>query len=230
MSIYEGFQEFMVEAPLNRRVLAFLEKLIIDGVLKPRQHLIENEISCAIGVSRPPIREALRALDVEGMVISLPNRGFTVIEFTEKDVRNIYLIRATLESLAFKLATANLSSEELESLELIYSNMAKAVEEGNVSGYFDLNSEFHNIILHAVDNEQLTKIILNLGKQVMFFRKLYIVSTSNTLQQSLRMHRSQLDALRSGDTEKAGRLRYQQIYEGGQLFRSQIQRFNKISF
>lgn len=230
MSTYDGFQTFMTEAPLKKRVLEFLEKLIIDGILKPGQHLIENEISCAIGVSRPPIREALRALEVEGMVIFLPNRGVTVAGFTEKDVRNVYLIRATLESLAFKLATANLSPEEIDSLESIYLKMAKAVEEGNVSGYFDLNHEFHCIILQAVDNIQLTKIIMNLGKQTMFFRKLYIISSSDTLRQSLAMHRNQLDALRSRDGEKAGQLRYQQIQDSGQIFRTQIQNFSAISF
>lgn len=206
----------MVEAPLNKRVLAFLEKLIIDRFFKPRQHLIENEISLVIGVSRPPIREALRALEVQGMVISIPNHGFTVVEFTEKDVRNIYLIRATLESLLFKLATSKLTSEDLNSLESIYLKMAQMIEEENVNAYFDLNNEFHNIILQAVDNEQLTRIILNLCKQVLFFRKFHIISTSSTLQHSLQMHRSQIDALRSRNGEKAASLRYQQIYDASQ--------------
>lgn len=229
MGTYDGFQKFMPEAPLKKRVLAFLEKLIIDGLLKPRQHLIETEISCAIGVSRPPIREALRALEVEGLVISVPNRGFTVTEFTEKDVKNVYLIRATLERLAFKLATAALTPKTLDALESVYRKMAKAVDEENLSGYFDLNHEFHSIILQAVNNEQLTKIILNLGKQVMFFRKLSIISTPGTLRQSLEMHRSLLDALRSGDGEKAGQLRYQQIHDAGQIFTTQIHKLNLIS-
>jgi DNA-binding GntR family transcriptional regulator len=228
MKPYAGFKEFMTDAPLKERVITFLEKFIIEGDLKPRERLIENEISRAIEVSRPPIREALRALESEGLVISLPNRGVTVAEITEKDVQNVYLIRANLESLAVKLATANLTYEKLDLLESIYLRMVQKAGEGDLSSYFQMNREFHETILQTADNEQLTRILKNLGKQTMPFR-FFIISTPGMLQKSLENHRSLLDAMQARDGEQAGRLRYEQIQNGGQILRTRIQGFDLAS-
>ncbi len=228
MKPYAGFREFMTDAPLKERVIAFLEKLIIEGDLKPRERLIENEISHAIEVSRPPIREALRALEGEGLVVSLPNRGVTVVEITEKDVQNVYLIRANLESLAVKLATANFTIEDFDLLESIYSQMVQKTGEGDLSSYFLMNREFHETILRAADNEQLTRILKNLGKQTMPFR-FFIISTPGMLQKSLDNHRSLLDAMRARDAERAGQLRYEQIQNGGRILRTRIQGFDLAS-
>jgi DNA-binding GntR family transcriptional regulator len=228
MKPYAGYKEFMTDAPLKERVIAFLEKLIIEGDLKPRERLIENEISLAFDVSRPPIREALRALESEGLVVSLPNRGVTVAEITEKDVQNVYLIRASLESLAVKLATDNLTSEKHDFLESIYLLMVQKAKEGDLSSYFQMNREFHETVLQAADNEQLTRILRNLGKQTMPFR-FFVISTPGMLQKSLENHRNLLDALRARDGEQAGRLRYEQIQNGGQILRTRIHGFDLAS-
>lgn len=221
MEPLKGFKHFLPHAPLTQRIVCFLEKLIIEGTLKPRERLIESDLSQVLGVSRPPIREALRALEREELVTFSHRRGVTITEISEKDVQDVYLIRATLESLATNLAAKNLTKEHLLKLEAIYRRMAQAAQKRDLSSYFQLNQEFHGIILEAAENQKLTKILKNLGKQTLRFRFIAL-STPGRLEQSQKNHRRLLDALKAREAKQAGRLRFEDVQSGGQTLKTQI--------
>jgi DNA-binding GntR family transcriptional regulator len=218
---FANFKTFLPEASLTEKVVGYLEKLIIEGTFKPRERLIEEDLARALGVSRPPIREALRALEREALVTFSPRRGVAVTEITEKDIQDVYLIRATLESLAVKLAAKNVSVEELEKIEGIYKQMVQAAKKKDLSLYFQLNQEFHGSVFSASKNEKLTKILDNLGKQTLRFRY-YTLSTPGRLEGSIDNHRRLVDALKSRDSRLAGRLRTKQILDGGKILKEHL--------
>ncbi len=221
MEILEGFKHFLPRAPLTERVVGFLEKLIIEGTLKPRERLIESDLSHALGISRPPIREALRALEREELVTFSHRRGVRVTEINEKDIQDVYLIRATLESLAVKLATEKLMKENLLKLEAIYKQMSQAAKKRDLSSYFRFNQEFHKKILESAGNEKLAKILQNLGKQTLRFR-FFALSTPGRLEQSQKNHRLLLNALKARNAERASDLRFENVQSGGQTLKIHI--------
>jgi DNA-binding GntR family transcriptional regulator len=215
---FASFKIFSLNAPLIERIAGFIEKLIIEGTLKPRERLIETNLSQALGVSRPPVREALRALEREELVTFSHRRGVTVTEITEKDVQDVYLIRSTLESLAVKLAAKNLTKENLIKLEALNAQMSKASQRRDVNAYFQLNQEFHEIILEAANNQKLSKILKNLGKQTLRLR-FFTLSLPGRIKKSQENHCRLLDALKAQDAEAAGRLRLEDVQSGGQILK-----------
>ncbi len=221
MERFVEFEKFLPNAPLTERVGGFLEKLIIEGIFKPRERLIETELSTALGVSRAPIREALRALEREELVTFSPGRGAMVAEITEKEIQDVYLIRTTLESLAVKIAAVKMSREILAELDAIYKLMEKAANNRELSSYFKFNQEFHDKIMDAADNEKLSKILKNLGKQTLRFR-FFALSAPGQLEQSMENHRLLLAALKSKDADRAGELRLEHIRSGGEILKTQI--------
>ncbi len=221
MERFIEFKKFLPKAPLTERVGAFLEKMIIEGILKPRERLIETELSAALGVSRPPIREALRALEKEELVTFSPGRGAMVAEITEKEIQDVYLIRTTLESLAVKIAASKMTRKILVQLEVLYKMMEKAAKNGELSSYFKYNQDFHDKIMGAADNEKLSKILRNLGKQTVRFR-FFALSAPGRLEQSMENHRLLLAALKSNDAEQASQLRFEHVRSGGEILKTQI--------
>lgn len=227
MDRFDSFKNFSPNAPLMERIASFIEKLIIEGTLKPRERLIETDLSKALEVSRPPLREALRALEREELVTFFHRRGITVTDITEKEVQDVYLIRSILESVAVKLATANITKEDLDKMEFINEQMSEAVQEGDLKSYFQLDQEFHEIILYAANNQKLSKILKNLEKQTLRFR-FFILSSPGRIEQSQEGHRNLLDALKVRDAEAASNLRLKDVQRGGQILGSYVT--NKLNF
>jgi DNA-binding GntR family transcriptional regulator len=144
-----------------------------------------------------------------------------VTEITEKEVQDVYLIRTTLESLAIRIAAAKMTGKSLVQLEAIYNLMEKAAKDKDMSAYFKFNQEFHDKIMGEVDNDKLTKILKNLGKQTLRFR-FFALSTPGRLDQSMENHRLLLAALKSRDADRASELRFEHIRSGGEILKTQI--------
>lgn len=219
-------ENFGKHLSLVDKLVNFLEKEIIEGQLKPGERLIETRLSKALGISRSPIREALRILEREGFVTVSPRRGITVSEFTNKDIDDVYKIRAPLEALAAELATANLTDENITELESIYLDMKKAAEKKDLKKYFQFSQEFHEKMLKATDNERLIKILNNFRKQILRFR-FFGLSFPERIDGSLQNHRKLLDFFRSRDVERAGNLRYE-VVENSRNFLKQKLSNNRI--
>ena len=180
-----------------------LEAEIIAGKRKPRERLIELELASAFGVSRAPVREALRMLEREGLVSNGP-RGVQVAAITSEEVTDTFEILAYLEELYTSRAAPHIGPDGLERMRRILAEMGHAVEVNDVHHYYDLNLQFHGVVRDACPNRKLVHLLENLGKQTLRYRHL-AMSLPGRLRVSLDEHREILDALVQGDAAAAGR-------------------------
>lgn len=160
--------------PLRDVVFNTLREAILKGDFAPGERLMEKQLAEKMGVSRTPIREAIRKLELEGLVIMVPRKGAEVASITSKDISDVLEVRATLEALAVKLACKKMSESELEELQQVNDDFKTAAQEKNVSVLIEKDVEFHDIIFHSSDNDKLISIINNLREQIYRFRVEYI--------------------------------------------------------
>ncbi len=188
--------------PLREVVCESLREAIRTGVLKSGERLMEIQIAEELGVSRTPVREAIRKLDQEGFVVMMPRRGAYVANMSIRDVNEIFEIRTALESLSNGLAAERITAEELESLQRLLVQIGKYIKEGNMDKIVETDIEFHDILYRAARNARLEGIISNLREQLTRFRKLSM-SYPGRLEETLEEHRAMVDAIAQGDTEAA---------------------------
>jgi DNA-binding GntR family transcriptional regulator len=181
---------------------ARLEAEIIAGKRKPRERLIELELARVFGVSRAPVREALRMLEREGLVSHGPG-GVQVAAITSQEVTHTFEILAHLEELHTSRAAPYIEPAGLDCMRRILEDMARAVEVNDVHAYYDLNLQFHQVISDACPNRRLIQLLESLGKQMLRFRHL-AMSLPGRLPVSLEEHRGILDALVLADALTAG--------------------------
>lgn len=160
--------------PLRDVVFNTLREAILKGDFAPGERLMEKQLAERMGVSRTPIREAIRKLELEGLVIMVPRKGAEVARITGKDISDVLEVRATLEALAVKLACKKMSDQELKDLEVVNDAFKKAADSKDVKTLIEKDVEFHDIIFHSSDNEKLIQIINNLREQIYRFRVEYI--------------------------------------------------------
>lgn len=160
--------------PLRDVVFNTLRDAILKGDFAPGERLMEKQLAERLGVSRTPIREAIRKLELEGLVMMMPRKGAEVASVTGKDISDVLEVRATLEAMAVKLACKKMSEQDFE--ELVYVNEAfkKAAIEKDVKTLIEKDIEFHDVIFHSSNNEKLIQIINNLREQIYRFRVEYI--------------------------------------------------------
>jgi DNA-binding GntR family transcriptional regulator len=188
---------------LAHAIAARLEAEIIAGDRKPRERLVELELAARFKVSRSPVREALRMLEREGLVVS-DTRGVYVAAITPQEVADIFEILAHLEELYTARAAPHIAPEGLARMRDVLDQMAVAVREGDVRRYFDLNIQFHAVIREACPNRRLIDLLGSLGKATLRYRHL-AMSLPGRLPVSLEEHRRILRALEAGDAQAAGR-------------------------
>jgi len=191
--------------PLREIVFESIRSAIISGVLKPGERLMEVQLAEKLGVSRTPIREAIRKLELEGLVVMMPRKGAYVADLSIKDITDVLEIRAALEGLASGLAALRITDEEIEELELTAVQFNQALEEGNVELMIQKDIEFHDIIIKATRNEKLLQISNNLREQVQRFRVMYINKT-NKAKQLAKEHYEIAEAISNRNIDLAERL------------------------
>lgn len=160
--------------PLRDVVFNTLRQAILKGELKPGERLMEIQLSKRLGVSRTPIREAIRKLELEGLVVMIPRKGAEVAKITEKDLRDVLEVRCTLEELAVSLAAANIKEEDVHILEQKNEEFIKAIEVGDVVEIAEADVNFHDAIYTLTDNARLIQILNNLREQMYRYRFEYI--------------------------------------------------------
>ena len=151
--------------PLRDVVFNTLRQAILRGELKPGERLMEIQLANKLGVSRTPIREAIRKLELEGLVLMIPRKGAEVAEITEKNMRDVLEVRKALEELAVQLACDKITKEEIE-------EMKKAAEDFKKIAEADVR--FHDIIYMATDNQKLIQLLNNLREQMYRYRVEYL--------------------------------------------------------
>ncbi|MGE5632324.1 MAG: GntR family transcriptional regulator [Caulobacteraceae bacterium] len=191
--------------PLREIVFESIRSAIISGVLKPGERLMEVQMAEKMGVSRTPIREAIRKLELEGLVIMIPRKGAYVADLSLKDITDVLELRAALESLACGLAALRITEEEIEELEMIAVQFHHAIENDDFEEMVQKDIEFHDKIFKATRNEKLLQINNNLREQVQRFRIMYI-KKSNKSKELSKEHYEIAEAIANRNIDLAERL------------------------
>jgi len=188
--------------PLRELVLDAIREAIINGTLKPRERLMEIQLAEELGVSRTPIREALRKLELEGFIVMVPRKGAYVADISFKDIADVFEIRAALEALAAGLAAERITDEELEEMERLVAEKAESIANQDMEKLIKVDTLFHEAIYKASRNQRLTSIISNLREQIQRYRTTSL-SYPGRMQRSLEEHRSIVEAIQSRDPQIA---------------------------
>jgi DNA-binding GntR family transcriptional regulator len=195
---------------LSQKAYRILKTRIIKGDLKPGEKLLENKIAEQLGVSRTPVREALRELTAEGFVETTPNQAIIVSTVTFDEIWDLLQIRGVLEGLAAKVAAKKISPEKIEKFNKIIDQMKyhlvnKSTSKKNILNFSKLDIEFHDLILNICGNRWLIQIHNNLKNHIERFR-IRSFSIPGTFSKSLNEHCKILDAIKKGDSELAEKL------------------------
>ncbi|HWP98186.1 MAG TPA: GntR family transcriptional regulator [Syntrophomonadaceae bacterium] len=186
--------------PLRELVLDAIREAIISGTLKPRERLMEIQLAEELGVSRTPIREALRKLELEGFIVMVPRKGAYVADFSFKDIADVFEIRAALESLAAGLAAERITDEELENMERLLAEKAEAIVRNDMDKLIEVDTKFHEAIYQASRNKRLWTIINNLREQIQRCRTTSL-AVPGRREESLEEHRVIVEAIQSRDPQ-----------------------------
>lgn len=195
---------------LSQKVYRALKTEIIKGSLKPGTKLLEGKIAEQMGVSRTPVREALKELAAEGFVKMNPNQAVVVSNASVEDVQEVLQIRGVLEGLAVRLATKIISEEEIEELEKYQKQMEYYTNKDDALAFSEMDAEFHELILNICGNNRLIQIRKNLSDQAHRYR-IRSLSVPGRLKYSLKEHQEIIEALKRKDAEQADRLSQKHI-------------------
>ena len=186
---------------LHDGVLSQLRDAIVEGRLPPGARIPERELCEEIGVSRTPLREALKVLAAEGLVELFPNRGARVRRFTEKDVRDFFEMLAALESAAGRLACMRITEAEIAAIERLHYDMYGHYMRRELPAYFRLNQAIHAGIVAAARNEILQGSYQGFTARMRQFRYSANTIARDRWGEAMREHEQILDALRQRDGE-----------------------------
>ncbi len=188
--------------PLREKIADKIRADIIKGVHEDGERLVEPKLAKSLGISRTPIREALRQLETEGFIEIVPRKGAVVKALTIKDIDDIYAVKASLEGLAARQATENLKEKDIERLRKINQKFSDiAYENPNVMDeYLKYNIDFHNIFIMASENQKILEILDGLSKN---FQRLKTVLVSNPerAKKAVAEHNEIIEAFASKDPE-----------------------------
>lgn len=191
--------------PLRDVVFNTLRRAILKGELKPGERLMEIALAEKLGVSRTPIREAIRKLELEGLVIMIPRRGAQVANITEKDLNDVLEVRCCLEEMAIEKACSRMTDQELSELAEAEEAFQGLLEEGDLTKLAEADVEFHEIIYRAAENKRLLQVLNNLREQIYRYRVEYL-KDEKTRKRLVEEHREMYEAIRSRDVEKAKKI------------------------
>ncbi len=181
-----------------------LRKLVLSGVLKPGQRLIEERLTEQFGVSRPPLREAMRLLQQEGLIVRLPRRGSLVTPLTAADVREIYSLRNGLERLAIELGVPVADPARLEPMRAALAGMRRAAARKDREALLEENLRFHQALCGLPGHRRLLQAYLSLTMQLRLCMAMNIrfrEQVFGNLEENVERHRRLLELIESGDRD-----------------------------
>ena len=155
-------------------VFRTLRHKILLGEIRPGERLMEVKLTKMLGVSRTPIREAIKMLSMEGLVSVTPRKGAVVTEITAQDLQDVLEVRRALEELAVSLACERINARGLEALDASLNTFRAAIQDGDVTTIATIDEEFHKIIFAASENRRLIEMINHLSEQMYRYRVAYI--------------------------------------------------------
>ncbi|MDY2790785.1 MAG: GntR family transcriptional regulator [Lachnospiraceae bacterium] len=197
--------------PLRDVVFNTLRQAILTGDFLPGERLMEITLAKRLGVSRTPVREAIRKLELEGLVDMIPRKGAAVARITVSDLKDVLEVRCHLEEFAASIACDRITEEEKAQLTVALKAFEQAIEDKDLRLIAQRDVEFHDVIFRATKNKRLLQIINNLREQIYRYRIEYIKDFGyhETL---VKEHKEILDAIFSGNKEAAEKIMRTHIY------------------
>ena len=188
--------------PLREVVFNTLRQAILKGELKPGERLMEIALAEKLGVSRTPIREAMRKLELEGLVHIIPNKGAFVEGVTLQDVKDIYEIRTLLEGLCARWAAERITQEQLEELEEIVFLSDFHYSKENWDQILELDNRFHEMVYEACASKELTRVLRDYHHYLQRIRRITLEEKARA-HASINEHRAIAEALKARDARTA---------------------------
>jgi DNA-binding GntR family transcriptional regulator len=201
------------QTALYQEVAERLRQRIFAHELPPGTWIDEQALAVDYGISRTPLREALKVLASEGLVTLKPRRGCYVTEISERDLDEIFPLMAMLEGRCAFEATQKAKADDLARLESIHAQLERHAASGDKEGFFDANQEFHRAVQELADNRWLLQVIQDLRK-VLKLTRLHSLSLEGRLQQSLDEHRAIIAGLKARDAARAEKAMHDHLQSG----------------
>lgn len=186
--------------PLRDKVVTELRRRIVDGVYAPGDRLTEDRLADAFGVSRNPVREAIRVLEAEGFLVAQPRRGAVVAQMSTQDIEDLFDIRLALETLAARLAAERAGPAAAAELDGIVAAARACAEKQELDRLAELNTQFHATICICSGNAPLAAMMETLHTRLQW---IYRQSAQERAPHSWAEHEALVAAIRAGDAERA---------------------------
>lgn len=183
-------------------VFSILRKAILDGNLEPGKRLVERDIAEQLGISRTPVREAIRKLELERLVTHIPRKGVVVAGFSKADVMEITAIRTVLEGLICSIAAVKIRARDLDRLESILKQIQVEHSKCNYKKVNQLNDRFHEIIYRAAESPRLYEVLSTLREYINKFAQVAYTKPGR-VEEALAEHGKIIQALRNQDSHEA---------------------------
>lgn len=208
--------------PLRDVVFNTLRESILKGEMKPGERLMEIHLASRLGVSRTPIREAIRMLELEGLVTMIPRRGAEVAQISVKGLRDVLEVRQALDALAMELACARITDEEIRTLRKACDEFATLTGTQDAIAIAQADVNLHDIIVRASGNDRLAQMVGNLSQQMYRYRLEYIKDVSQH-GRLIEEHEEIYRCISTRDREAGARAIKMHIYNQEQSIMTQIQ-------
>jgi DNA-binding GntR family transcriptional regulator len=197
--------------PLRDVVFNTLRQAILTGEFMPGERLMEVSLANRLGVSRTPVREAIRKLELEGLVVMIPRKGAEVARITVSDLKDVLEVRCHLEEFAATIACERITEEEKQELKVALKNFENAIAGKDLKMIAQKDVEFHDVIFRATKNKRLLQIINNLREQIYRYRIEYI-KDFDYHEVLVKEHRQIMKAILDGDKASAEKIMRTHIY------------------
>ena len=204
MGKYDVKNEVTDKYSLRGRVFHKLRDDILSGKYKEHEELKEVAIGEELGVSRTPVREAFRQLELEGLIQIIPNKGAFVTGITVKDVKDIYMIRSKLEGLCARWATEHITKEQMEEMEENVYLTEFHTKKGHMDQIAELDNRFHDILYEACNSKMLEHLLKDYHNYVLRVRKKSLATDRASVSNN--EHRLIMEAIRDKDADRAEEL------------------------
>jgi len=208
---------------LPKLVQVEIERMILEGELDAGAHVNESQIANRLAISRGPVREACRALEQAGLLVSIANRGLFVRKHSLEEALEGYDVRAVLFGLAGQIVAVHITPTQVEHLGKLIEAMEQACRDRQYMTYYRLNLEFHETLVEYSENRLLRSTYREIVKKLHLFRRGTLVH-SKVLRASIREHVAILEALARHDATRARRLMERHVLAGKQRFLARIKK------
>jgi DNA-binding GntR family transcriptional regulator len=210
--------------PIRQIVLERLRKAIMDGSFEPGDRLVETAIADGMGVSRTPVREAFRQLEIEGLAENVPRRGTVVKGISKSDILEIYQIREVLEGLAFRLACSNITEAKIIELKNKLIKMEECIDQDDIHEYWKYHDEFHNSILYLSNNQRLIDQMKQIYEYISKLRNFTLVMNKRR-RVAMKEHKALVEAFENKDQELAEQIGREHTINAKEFLSNEIHLF-----